>query len=282
MKKKIIVANWKMNGDFEFCDQWFLDFVKNLQNNKNLIEKVEAVLALPFVFIDNMTANIMEYCIEEAEKNLSKEQKNKEEFDEKLEEMILLKKPLSLAAQDCHYEEKGAFTGNVSAKMVVEVGCEYVILGHSERRQYNFETNEIVAKKAIAALNQDIVPIICVGENKEIRDEKKHLEFVYAQLLKSVPKEVKAKKIVIAYEPIWSIGTGNVPNNSQIQEMAALIRKICDEKFKDFAEEFFILYGGSVDVSNSKEILAINNVDGLLIGKTSLNCNDFFEICKNS
>ncbi len=187
-------------------------------------------------------------------------------------------RPLKLGAQDCHYENSGSFTGDLSAAMIKNVGCGYVILGHSERRAGHFESDEIVAKKVKAALANNLIPIICVGENKEIRDQNKHLGFVYKQLMNSMPQDVKFKKLIIAYEPIWSIGTGVVPTTEQIAEMAKLITQVFKEKFSDIAQEYFVLYGGSVTSQNSKEILAVAHVDGVLVGKASLDASEFVKI----
>jgi len=281
MAKKLIVANWKMNSSFDEADQWFIDFLEKQKNDKNVVEKVGVIVCPPVVLIDNMSANMMDYSFEKIEASLFEQNKKAEDLKEQeLSAMILSEKPLSLGAQDCHFENSGAFTGDVSAKMIADVGAEYVIVGHSERRAGHYEGDEIVAKKIKALASEELTPILCVGESKEVRDEGKHLEFVYRQLLNSVPKDVKFKKFVIAYEPIWSIGTGVVPTASQIQEMAGLIRKICKEKIAEIAGEFFVLYGGSASLENAQEILSTKNVDGLLIGKVSLNAGDFFEICK--
>lgn len=163
--------------------------------------------------------------------------------------------------------------------MLTKVGCQYVILGHSERRQYHLESDEIVAKKITAALAQKITPIICVGESKETRDAGKHLEFVYKQVMQSIPADAQFEKLVIAYEPIWSIGTGVTPTTTQIAEMAHLFKKIFAEKFAGRAKEYFMLYGGSVTSQNSKEILSIDGVSGLLVGKASLDVEEFAKIC---
>ncbi len=283
MKKKIIVANWKMNNGFDEADQWFLGLLQKHETEKNVLQNVDAVVCPCVILIDSMAANLADYSFDSVEKNVALQNKAIEEFkEEELTKMVLAQKPLSIGAQDCHYESFGAFTGDVSAKMIAEVGCEYVILGHSERRQNHVESSEFVAKKVSAVVAQKLIPILCVGESKEVRDAGSHLEFVYKQLMESVPKVEKFKKFVIAYEPIWSIGTGVVPSVAQIKEMMNLIHKVAREKLSHLADEFFVLYGGSVSVDNSGEILAISNLDGLLIGKVSLNVDDFFDICKKA
>jgi triosephosphate isomerase len=158
-----------------------------------------------------------------------------------------------------------------------EVNCEYVILGHSERRKYYYETNEIVAKKALVASKNNIIPIICIGESKEIRDQNKHFEFVKEQLIKSVPL-VKTDKIIIAYEPIWAIGTGETAQISQIEEMVKFIYEVYKNEVAQFVGEFLVIYGGSVNSENSSQILNIKGVEGLLVGKASLNVEEFAKI----
>lgn len=243
-------------------------------------ENREIVLCPPSFLLDYIDSELMQEGFEDLESTMQKEQRKLEDFSsEELTQIVLSERRLKLGAQNCHHEESGSFTGDISASMIKKVGCEYVILGHSERRAQHFEKNETIAKKIRSALAQELTPIICVGESKEIRDQGKHLEFVYKQLLSSVPQDVKFKKLIIAYEPIWSIGTGTTPSAEQIAEMAKLIRKIFTEKLSNIAEEFFILYGGSVTSQNSAEILAIPNVDGLLVGKASLDADEFIEIC---
>jgi triosephosphate isomerase len=161
-----------------------------------------------------------------------------------------------------------------------EVNCEYVIIGHSERRKNQQETNEIIAKKALSAFKNKITPIICVGESKEIRDQGQHFDFVKEQIIKSIPL-VKTTRIVIAYEPIWAIGTGETAQVSQIEEMVKFIRQVYENEVAQFAEEFFLIYGGSVNSTNSAEILNIKGLDGLLVGKASLNIEEFAKILTN-
>lgn len=282
-RKKIIVANWKMNSSFDESDQWLVSFIEHFEAVDEGLKNVEAIVCPAVTLLDNMSASIMDYSFERLEEKIVEQNKEVEDFEEEvLSEMILSGRPISLGAQDCHYEDSGAFTGDVSAKMLVEVGAQYVILGHSERRERHFESSEIVAKKVAVCSLQKITPILCVGENKEMRDSAKHLEFVYRQLLSSVPKGVRFEKLIIAYEPIWSIGTGIVPSIMQIKEMVSLIKKIAKEKISEVADEFFVLYGGSVSLENAGEILSISNLDGLLIGKVSLDVDNFFEICKKA
>ncbi len=279
--KKMIVANWKMNHSFDDADGWMADFIRLGEGDKKLRSDVEVVVCPSVLLIDNMAAGLMDYAFEKIEDEIEKTGKKIEDFSQdELAHFILDEKPFSVGAQDCHYAQSGAFTGDVSAKNLVEVGAEFVIIGHSERRQGHFEGDEIIAQKIKTIAQNDLTPILCVGENKETRDANKHREFVYHQIMKSLPKDVHLERLVIAYEPIWSIGTGVVPTEAQIAEMAKLIKRICVEKIAGFADEFVILYGGSVSTKNAASILKIANVDGLLVGGSSLKADEFFAICK--
>lgn len=280
MKRKIIAANWKMNHTFEEADSWLEIFLKNSAEKKSELAEVEAVICPPVFMIDYIDSELMESGFQKLETLLKYQNKDVTQIsEEEITEIVLRERPMSLGAQDCHFENSGSFTGDISATMLQKIGCEYVILGHSERRVGHFESDEIVAKKVRAAVAKDLIPIICVGESKETRDQNKHLEFVLKQILNSVPMGEKFKKLIIAYEPIWSIGTGVTPSAEQISEMAKLIKKIFDEKFAGVAEEYFMLYGGSVTSQNSAEILAIESVNGLLVGKASLDSEEFLKIC---
>jgi triosephosphate isomerase len=272
MKKKLIIANWKMNHSFEEADQWLTTFLSKCQKSKN----AELVLCPPVIITDYLDSELMNSGFEKLEKTMIAERKKVTDFsDSELTDIVLKERPIKLGAQDCHHEISGSFTGDLSAAMLKKIGCEYVILGHSERREWHFENNNIVAKKASAALTENIIPIICVGESAKIRQQNQHLEFVSSQLLESLPNGV-FDKLVIAYEPIWAIGSGITPT---LAEMAELINKILIEKLPN--KEFSILYGGSVNSSNSKEILTIKNIDGLLVGKASLDAEEFLKICFN-
>ncbi len=277
---KIIVANWKMNHAFEEADLWLDSFMEDFLNQDNDFSDKKIILCPPLFIMDYIDGQLMEDGFKNLEDAVAKENKNIAEFsDEELTKIVLSQRLIILGGQDCHHEKSGSFTGDISAAMLKKVGCQYVILGHSERRNNHFETSEIVNKKIRAALAEDISPIICVGESEEIRAQGKHLEFIYQQIMKSVPQDVKFKKLIIAYEPVWSIGTGVTPTAAQIAEVAKFIKKVFNEKLNNVASEFFILYGGSVSAENSKEILAVSNIDGLLVGKASLDAKEFLKIC---
>jgi triosephosphate isomerase len=184
-----------------------------------------------------------------------------------------------VAAQNMHFEESGAFTGEISAPMLVELDVEAVVLGHSERRQYFGETDEALAKKVPAALAAELEPILCVGESEEARDGGQTEEVLERQLqadLAEVSDEDLAK-VVIAYEPIWAIGTGKVASAEQAQEACAFIRDVLRARGAA-ADEVRILYGGSVKPANAAELLALPDVDGALVGGAALDPNDFAAI----
>jgi len=188
---------------------------------------------------------------------------------------------IGIAAQNCAAEAKGAFTGEVSAEMVKSTGAEYVILGHSERREYYGETSETLNKKVALALENNLTPIYCCGEALDIREAGTQNEFVKNQLDETVfnLSADDFKKIVIAYEPIWAIGTGVTASSDQAQEIHAFIRSAIAEKFgNEIAEETSILYGGSCKPSNAKELFANKDVDGGLIGGASMKAEDFIGI----
>jgi triosephosphate isomerase len=281
MNKKIIIANWKMNHGFDEADQWISIVSKNFQ--KLNLSNLEIVLCPPIFMTDYIDGELMEGGFSKLEKIMTGDTQSIQNLSEaELSKIILNERPVRLGAQDCHHELKGSFTGDISAEMIKRIGCEYVIIGHSERRINHHETNKMIAGKISSALSQNIVPIICVGEDQETRDQGKHLEFIYKQLMHSLPKNTKFKRLIVAYEPIWSIGTGCLPTAEQIKEMTSLIKKIFIKKLENMADEYYILYGGSVDSKISKEILEVPGIDGLLIGKASLDGEEFCHIVKSA
>ena len=187
---------------------------------------------------------------------------------------------IGLSAQNCADKEKGAYTGEVSADMLVSAGCEYTILGHSERRQYYGETDTTLVEKVKLAIAHGLSPIFCVGENLDEREAGRHFEVVTEQI-KNVLYTLSAEemaKVIIAYEPVWAIGTGKTATAEQAQEIHACIRKVVAEKFGTLAEEITILYGGSCKPSNAKELFACPDIDGGLIGGAALKADDFIAI----
>ena len=187
---------------------------------------------------------------------------------------------VGLSAQNCADKEKGAYTGEVSADMLVSAGCEYTILGHSERRQYYGETDATLTDKVKLAISKGLSPIFCVGENLDEREAGRHFEVVTSQI-KNVLYTLSADemaKVIVAYEPVWAIGTGKTATAEQAQEIHACIRKVLAEKFGPLAEEITILYGGSCKPSNAKELFACPDIDGGLIGGAALKADDFIAI----
>lgn len=184
---------------------------------------------------------------------------------------------ISLGAQDCSIKDNGAFTGDISAAMLKDMGCTHVILGHSERRQYHAESDVMVAEKAQKAHAQGIITIICVGETESERVSGVQNKIVTDQLAKSIPASANSQNLVIAYEPVWAIGTGKTATLDDIRDMHEVIRKFLQEKL-DNSSAIRILYGGSVKADNAKEILAVPNVDGALVGGASLKADQFLAI----
>lgn len=192
---------------------------------------------------------------------------------------------IGLGAQDLHWEEEGAYTGEVSAKMLKDAGCRYVIVGHSERRKLFLETNEDVNKKAKAALAQDIMPIVCVGERLEQREEGKTFEVVKDHVVNSLAglSEEEILKVIIAYEPVWAIGTGKTATPQQAQGAQSFIRKLLVDLYSDkVAGLIRIQYGGSVKPGNIAELMKQEDVDGALVGGASLSAESFIEIVKGA
>jgi len=189
--------------------------------------------------------------------------------------------PVAVAAQNMHFEKEGAFTGEVSAAMLKDIGVTNVILGHSERRQYFAETDEGVAKKTKVALDHDMTPISCVGETLAEREAGRTMEVVGRQtdaILNAISAD-EAKKVVIAYEPVWAIGTGKVASPEQAQEVHAFIRsRIAAKHGKAVADVLRILYGGSVKPDNVKGLMALPDVDGALVGGASLKADSFLKL----
>lgn len=245
MRKKIIAGNWKMNYSVNKAD----DFVSEIKDRINTNE-VEVVLCPNFVSLERVSD-------------------------------LIDGTNIKLGAQNVYFEDKGAYTGETSVDMLASVNVKYCIVGHSERRKYFGETDEIVNKKIVKLLEKDISPIMCVGETLEQRDSGKHFEVVENQVtnaLKDISKEAVAKKIVIAYEPIWAIGTGVTATSAQANEMCKFIRDVVSKLYTEkIADMVRIQYGGSVKPENAKEILDSEDIDGALVGGASLT-NDFVAI----
>ncbi len=237
MRKKIVAGNWKMN----MTPAKAVELVNSLKNEVNTTA-VDVVFCPPFVCLP---------AVLEATKGTN----------------------IAVGAQNMYFEESGAFTGEIAPSMLVELGVKYVILGHSERRQYFAETNETVNKKVLKAIEHNLVPIICVGESLEQREQGITVDLVRLQTkiaLKDVTAE-DAKKVVIAYEPIWAIGTGKTATSEQAEEVCAAIRQVVGEVYgQEVADEVRVQYGGSVNGANANELFNMGNIDGGLVGGASL------------
>ena len=186
---------------------------------------------------------------------------------------------IAIGGQDCHPQPAGAFTGDISAEMLRDAGATAVIVGHSERRQFHGESNELVAAKARAAQRASLYAVVCVGETEGERLAGRAIDVVSAQLRDSLPAEFGGNEAAVAYEPVWAIGTGRTPTTGEIEEMHAAIRAALGERGPDKAN-IRILYGGSVKPENAAEILATPNVDGALVGGASLKTADFLRIVR--
>ncbi len=185
---------------------------------------------------------------------------------------------IAIGGQDCHADASGAHTGDIAAEMLKDAGASAVIVGHSERRTDHHETDAIVRAKAGAAWRAGITAIVCVGEQRAEREAKKTLDVVGRQLDGSLPDGATATKLVIAYEPVWAIGTGLTPTPADVAEAHAFIRKKLNDRFGGEGSQMRVLYGGSVKPSNAKELLTVANVNGALVGGASLKADDFLGI----
>lgn len=246
MRKKIIAGNWKMNK----TPKEAIDLVNQLKDKVNTSD-VDVVFCVPFVDL---------IPVLDAVKGTN----------------------IAVGAQNMYYEESGAYTGEISPNMLTEIGIKYVIIGHSERRAYFAETDETVNKKVLKAIEHNLIPIICVGETLEQREQGITIDLVRLQTkiaLKDVPSD-KAKDIVIAYEPIWAIGTGKTATSEQAQEVCKAIRQVVSEIYDNsVSESLRVQYGGSVNGSNAKELFNMGDIDGGLVGGASLKA-DFEKIVK--
>ena len=248
MRKQIAAANWKMNLTLQ-QGETLIDELLNTQHDLN--ENQQAVFAVPFPYLINI--------------------KNK----------IADKKNVFVAAQNCSNKKSGAYTGEVSAEMLKSIGLQYAVIGHSERREYFNETNAVLAEKVNICFDNGLQSIFCCGEPLLIRDAGTQNSFVETQLKESLFHSTAAQLtgFVIAYEPIWAIGTGKTATSDQVQEMHAHIRSVMAKQYgNDVAETISILYGGSVKANNAKEIFGKPDVDGGLVGGASLIAAEFAAI----
>ena len=186
--------------------------------------------------------------------------------------------PIKLGGQNCHFEQEGAYTGEISPTMLKELGCKFVIVGHSERRMYFNEGSESVLKKTVAAQKAGLTAIVCVGETLFERRNDMAREAVAQQIDYSVPEGSDASNVIIAYEPVWSIGSDEVPTTDEIESMHGFIKDRVEKKSRKAVGDISVLYGGSVNTENAEEILSCDDVDGLLLGRAAIESENFLKI----
>ncbi|HHU21193.1 MAG TPA: triose-phosphate isomerase [Acholeplasma sp.] len=244
MRRKIIAGNWKMNKTRDEA----LQFIYAISEKLPSLDEVDSVICAPFPLL----------------RTLSKRQGEN----------------LRIGAQNMHYADSGAYTGEISADMLTTIGVTYVIIGHSERRAMFNETDETVNLKLKKAFEKGLIPILCVGETLEEREKGHEKKVVKAQLEKDLEGLTKQdiEHLVIAYEPIWAIGTGRTATSEQAEEMCAYVRKVVKDLYGQVADKMRVQYGGSVKVSNIDEILSMPNIDGALVGGASLKAEDFVKL----
>lgn len=250
MRRPIVVGNWKMNTNLE-CG---FSLTREIIENTRAITDVDIIIAPPFLNIPSL-------------------------------HNILNKSEIRLCAQNCSNEKKGAHTGEISASMLRDSGVSHVIIGHSERRENFAESNEIIARKLFASIEENLIPILCFGEPLSARESGSALTYVETQLNLSLLQVFKdpPKYLILAYEPIWAIGSGQTATPEQAQEIHSFTRESVSNKYgSDYAKKIRILYGGSVKPENALELFEQPDIDGGLIGGASLIAGDFTEIIKSA
>lgn len=247
MRKAVIAGNWKMNKTVSEA----VELISDLKDLVSDVTDVEVVVAPPFLAIYSVAQEVKGFNIH-------------------------------ISSQDVFWEEEGAYTGAVSPKMLLETGCKYAIIGHSERRQYFGETNETVNKKIKAALHHGLLPIFCVGESIEQRESGETFNVIETQVKRGLsglsPSDME--EVVIAYEPVWAIGTGRTATGEQAEEVHGFIRGLLRGLCEYTADNTRILYGGSVKPGNIDGLMAKPNIDGALVGGASLKAEDFARIVR--
>lgn len=251
MRRNIVAGNWKSNELFDQADELITDIAEGLREFDNT--DVDVIVCPPFPYLELVgdAAEDVEFFV---------------------------------GAQNVSKFDNGAYTGEVSAKMLQSMNIDYCIIGHSERRKYFCETNADVAQKADKLLATDITPIVCVGEQLEDREAGKHFDVIRTQVSEGLfhLSADETRKVIIAYEPVWAIGTGKTATKEQAQEVHAFIRGLLAEKYSDdVAQEISILYGGSCNAKNARDLFAQTDVDGGLIGGAALKAADFIEIARS-
>jgi len=249
LRRPLLAGNWKMHKTIPEARDFAVNFLEKVEN----VTDIDMVICAPFTVLSVL----------------------KEELEESI---------IHIGAQNMYYETKGAFTGEISPLMLQDMACTCVIIGHSERREYFKEDDELIAKKIKAALEMSLTPILCVGENLAFREDGKALAFVRGQVEKDLmelsPSELQ--KVVIAYEPIWAIGTGKTASAQDAQEMCSAIRSTLSGIAGSVAQQIRILYGGSVKSGNIAELMAQPDIDGALVGGASLEVQEFAQLIQNA
>jgi triosephosphate isomerase len=251
MRKKIVAGNWKMNLDYNEGLSLFSEIVNMVKDE--ITGTQTAVICSPFIHLHSLAQLAKGYD------------------------------KVAIGAQNAHQAESGAYTGEISAKMVKSTGAEYVILGHSERRQYFGESNELLATKTDTALKNGLKPIFCIGETLEERETEVHFDVIKKQLVEGVfhLSAEQFAQVILAYEPVWAIGTGKTATAAQAQEVHAFIRnEVANQYNQTVADDTSILYGGSCNPKNAQELFEQGDIDGGLIGGASLKSRDFLDIVK--
>lgn len=245
MKEKLVVGNWKMFTDRASAQSLSQQLVGGLETCGSL-SSVRIVICPPYTVLETVST-------------------------------IISPSPIMLGAQNCHTQKEGAFTGEISAQMLTDLGCSFVILGHSERRRDFNETNELVGAKALAALAAGLTPIVCVGESLDQRESGETTSFITSQVLgfaRAVGEEALAS-CVFAYEPIWAIGTGRAASPEQAEEVHQIILSVCKSEYSQKPQ---VLYGGSVNAENASQLFSQPSIDGALVGGASLKAPSFITI----
>lgn len=248
MRQKIVAGNWKMNLNIDEGRQLLIDII-----NTDVTSDCQLIVAPPFIHLSAFA-------------------------------QLLSNSEIALGAQNCHQQDSGAFTGEISASMLKSVGVEYVILGHSERRSYYFEDSMSISFKVTKALEQGLRPIYCCGETLQQRQDHQHFEIIKSQIKEGLFQlnEMELLNCVVAYEPVWAIGTGETASPEQAQEIHSYIRKTIAAEYGEMvADNMSILYGGSVKPDNAKELFTCPDIDGGLIGGASLKAEDFAAIANS-
>jgi triosephosphate isomerase len=234
-----LVANWKLNGSKEFNTQWALEFFRNF-NGKNFSY---LGIAPPSIYIDHIKA-------------------------------LLAGHEINIGSQNIDLEQSGARTGEISASMIKDLGCSFSIIGHSERRLLFQETNQMIGQKLIQANNNSIIPILCIGESAEENQSNNTHNVLEQQIVEALGNANDLSSLIIAYEPVWAIGSGKTPNPEQINSIHEMIKDVVQSRFPKIGLES-VLYGGSVNLENATSLFGQKNVDGALIGGASLDGRDF-------